>query len=190
MQIKYSFIQLVSQCVGVDAFALQLHESFAIMVFKHTVCLVVGSLMTLICVILKKITLWHYGSLKTPGVFNGRVTDDTNCMVTVTVNLFVKDKYKHKYKQMQDEYTNIIVKKMCIFVTHDQLRSSGMITRYGWDNNYRRKKESSWYIYYKDFSQPSSIAMQTHHVFIQLSICMSFFPFSIRQILGIRVLHM
>ena len=39
MQIKYSFIQLqrVSQCVGVDAFALQLHESFAIMVFKHSV---------------------------------------------------------------------------------------------------------------------------------------------------------
>ena len=61
MQTKYSFIQLqlVSQCVGVDAFALQLHESFAIMVFKHTVCLVVGSLMTLICVILKKIaTNW------------------------------------------------------------------------------------------------------------------------------------
>ena len=44
----------MSQCVGVDAFVSQLHGSFAIMVFKHTVCLVVGSLMTLICVILKK----------------------------------------------------------------------------------------------------------------------------------------
>ena len=64
MQTKYSFIQLqlavwgslyyyMSQCVGVDAFASQL-QSFAFMIFKHTVCLVVGSLMTLICVIMKK----------------------------------------------------------------------------------------------------------------------------------------
>ena len=64
-------------------------------------------------------------------MFNGRVTDDTNCVVTSTINVFVKDKYKHKYKQLQYEYTNVIVKKVCIFVTLDQLRSSGMITRYG-----------------------------------------------------------
>ena len=44
--------------------------------------------------------------------------------------LIIKDKNNHEYKQSK-EYKNIIVKKICISVTHDKLRSSGMITRHG-----------------------------------------------------------